>query len=95
MAIRFAGEFATERAPDEVYDLLINPMKFGPLLPSFQGMTQEDATHFTVKVSVGASSLTGSVDMKMELSEADRPLRAQYAGESDGLREQCCSDHRL
>jgi len=43
-------------------------------------MTQQDATHFTVKVNIGISYIKGAADMKMELTEADRPKRAQYTG---------------
>ena len=81
MAIKFYGEFATERRPEEVYDFLTDPKKFAPLLPDFQSMTQQDATHFTVKVNVGISYIRGAADMRMELTQADRPKRAQYKGQ--------------
>ena len=81
MAIKFGGEFEVKRTPEEVYDLLTDPKKFAPLLPDFQGMTQQDATHFTVKVNVGISYIKGAADMKMELTEAERPHRAQYKGQ--------------
>jgi uncharacterized protein len=81
MAIKFDGEFETERAPEEVYDFLTDPKTFAPLLPDFQSMTQQDATHFRVKVSVGISYIRGLADMKMELAQADRPRRAQYNGQ--------------
>jgi carbon monoxide dehydrogenase subunit G len=50
------------------------------LLPDFQGMTQRDATHFIVTVKVAIANMSGNIDMNMELTEAQRPLRAQYAG---------------
>ncbi len=81
MAIKFGGEFEIERPPEEVYDFLTDPKKFAPLLPDFQGMTQQDATHFTVKVNVGISYIKGAADMKMELTQAERPKRAQYKGQ--------------
>ena len=81
MAIKFGGEFEVKRTPEEVYDFLTDPNKFAPLLPEFQGMTLQDATHFTVKVKVGISYIKGVADMKMELTEADRPRRAQYKGQ--------------
>jgi carbon monoxide dehydrogenase subunit G len=81
MAIKFDGEFETERTPEEVYDFLTDPEKFAPLLPDFQSMTRQDATHFTVKVNVGISYIRGAADMKMELTRADRPTRAQYKGQ--------------
>ena len=81
MPIKFAGEFQAQRKPEEVYDFLIDPKKFGPLLPEFQGMTQLDDTHFTVKVNVGVSYIKGTAEMKMQLAEAERPNRAQYKGQ--------------
>jgi uncharacterized protein len=81
MAIKFGGEFEVNKSPEEVYDFLTDPNKFAPLLPEFQGMTQQDATHFTVKVNVGVSYIKGAAHMKMELTEAERPKRAQYKGQ--------------
>ena len=81
MAIKFGGEFEAPRKPEEVYDFLTDPQKFGPLLPDFQGMTVQDATHFTVKVNVGISYIKGTAEVKMELAQADRPRRAQYKGQ--------------
>jgi len=81
MAIKFGGEFEVPRNPEEVYAFLTNPQKFGPLLPDFQGMTVQDATHFTVKVGVGISYIKGTAEVKMELAEAERPKRAQYKGQ--------------
>ena len=81
MAIKFGGEFELKESPEEVYDFLTDPKKFAPLLPDFQGMTQQDATHFTVKVNVGISYIKGTAEVKMQLAEADRPKRAQYKGQ--------------
>jgi uncharacterized protein len=81
MAIKFSGEFEVKRTPEEVYDFLTDPSKFAPLLPEYQGMSVQDATHFTVKVNVGISHIKGVADVKMELAQAERPTRAQYKGE--------------
>jgi carbon monoxide dehydrogenase subunit G len=81
MAIKFGGEFEVSRKPEEVYDFLTDPQKFAPLLPDFQGMTAQDATHFTVKVNVGISYIKGTAEVKMELAQAERPRRAQYKGQ--------------
>jgi len=81
MAIKFGGEFEVKRQPEEVYDFLTDPKKFAPLLPDFQGMTEQDATHFTVKVNVGISYIKGTAEVKMHLAQAQRPKRAQYKGQ--------------
>lgn len=81
MAIKFGGDFEVKRDPEEVYDFLTDPNKFAPLLPDFQGLSVQDPTHFTVKVNVGVSYIKGTADVKMELSQAERPTRAQYKGQ--------------
>ena len=81
MAIKFAGEFEVKRTPEEVHDFLIDPSRFAALLPDFQGLSVQNATHFTVKVKVGISHIKGTAEVKMELAEAERPKRAQYKGQ--------------
>ena|ERR1700686_4394251 len=81
MAIKFSGEFEVKKKPEEVYDFLTDPNRFAPLLPDFQGLSVQDAKHFTVKLNVGISYIKGNADVKMELAEADRPRRAQYKGQ--------------
>ncbi len=81
MAIKFSGEFEVKRKPEEVYEFLTDPNRFAPLLPDFEGVSVEDATHFTVKVKVGISYIKGTAHVKLELSETDHPRRAQYKGQ--------------
>jgi carbon monoxide dehydrogenase subunit G len=81
VAIKFAGTFEVQRKPEEVYDFLTDPQKFAPLLPDFQSVLVEDASHFTVKVNVGISYIKGVADVKMQLAESLRPTRAQYKGQ--------------
>src|SRR5271168_2556279 len=86
MAIKFAGEFEVKRTPEDVYDFLSDPSKFAALLPDFQGLSIQDATHFTVKVNVGISYIKGTAEVKLELAEADPPKRAQYKGQGSMAR---------
>ena len=88
MAINFSGEFTTPRSQDEVFDFLSDPNKFGPLLPDFQSMSMQDPTHFIVKVRVGVGNIRGSAELKMELSEAVKPQRAQYKGQGTAVGSQ-------
>jgi carbon monoxide dehydrogenase subunit G len=88
LAINFSGEFTTPRSPEEVFDFLSDPNRFGPLLPDFQSMSMQDPTHFTVKVKVGVGNIRGSAELKMELSEAVKPLRAQYKGQGSAVGSQ-------
>ena len=77
MAIKFDGEFEVQRTPEEVYEFLIDPQRFAPLLPEFQAVSVQDAEHFSVKVNVGISHIKGVADVKMRLAEARRPERAR------------------
>jgi len=81
MAIKLDGEFEVKRSAEEVYDFLIDPNKFAPLLPDFQGMSVQDASQFTVQVKVGISHIKGIAHVKMELAQLERPKRAQYKGQ--------------
>ncbi len=81
MAIKFGGNFEVTRSPEEVYDFLTDPNKFAPLLPDFQSMDIQDERHFAVRVNVGISYIKGTANVKMELAEANRPIRAQYKGQ--------------
>jgi len=88
LAITFSGEFTSPRTPDEVYDFLSDPNKFAPLLPDYESMSVQDATHFTVKVRVGVGNIRGSAEIKMELAEAVRPQRALYRGKGSAVGSQ-------
>jgi uncharacterized protein len=81
LAIKLSGEFTVKKSPDEAYDFLTDPNKFAPLLPEFQSLSMQDKTHFTIKVNVGISYIKGAANVKLELTEAERPRRAQYKGQ--------------
>jgi carbon monoxide dehydrogenase subunit G len=88
VAINFTGEFTAPRSPEEVFEFLADPNRFGPLLPDFESMTVQDATHFTVKVRVGVGNIRGTAEIKMELAEATRPQRAVYKGHGTAVGSQ-------
>jgi carbon monoxide dehydrogenase subunit G len=88
LAINFSGEFIAPRSSDEVFVFLSDPNQFAPLLPDFQSMSMQDATHFTVKVKVGVGNIRGTAELKMELAEAVKPVRAQYKGQGTAVGSQ-------
>jgi len=81
MAIKLEGEFEVRRSAEEVYEFLVDPGRFAPLLPEFRGVAVQDTNHFTVKVNVGISHIKGVAEVKMELAQGERPKRAQYKGQ--------------
>jgi len=88
VAISFNGEFDAQRNPDEVFDFLSDPQKFGALFPDFESMTSQDATHFIIKLRVSVGNLSGSAELAMELAEATRPQRALYKGTGSAVGSQ-------
>jgi carbon monoxide dehydrogenase subunit G len=81
MAIKLGGEFEIKHSPDEVFDFLTDPQRFAPLLPDFQSVKVEDATHFRIFVKVGISYIKGVAEVNLHLAEVERPSRAKYKGE--------------
>jgi carbon monoxide dehydrogenase subunit G len=83
MEIKFGGDFTAKKKLEEVYDFLVDPNRFCPLLPDYQSMEMQDAKNFLVKLSVGISHIRGTAAVKMSLVETDRPTRAVYEGKGD------------
>ena len=81
MAFSFGGEFGVTQSPQSVYDFLVDPQKFAPLMPDFQSVSMQDPSHYTVKLNVGISHIRGVADVKIELSQAEPPTRAQFKGQ--------------
>ena len=76
-----SGTFLVPRQPDEVFDLLATPERFAPLLPDYESMTMQDATHFVLRTAVALGRVNGHANLAMELKQTKRPIFAQYAGE--------------
>lgn len=75
-----SGAFSIRRTPDEVFDLLSNPERFAPLMPDFESMAIQDATHFTMRTVIAIGEIKGHANLFMELLEASRPTRVEYRG---------------
>lgn len=83
MEIKFNGDFVVKKTPQEVYDFLVDPNRFCPLLPDYESMEILGHNNFLVKLSVGISHIRGTAAVKMSLIEAERPSRAVYEGKGD------------
>jgi carbon monoxide dehydrogenase subunit G len=76
-----SGTFLTTRRAEEVFDLLADPHRFAPLLPDFECMTVQDASHFTLQIAISVAQISGHANLAMELFEAVRPCRrVSYRG---------------
>lgn len=83
MEIKFNGDFTVKKTPQEVYDFLVDPKRFCPLLPDYQSMEIVDGKNFLVKLSVGISHIRGTAAVKMSLVETQNAARAVYEGKGD------------
>ncbi|SRR5712671_5407775 len=83
MEIKFNGDFTVKKTPQEVYDFLVDPNRFCPLLPDYQSMEVVDAKNFVVKLSVGISHIRGTAAVKMSLVETHNAARAVYEGRGE------------
>jgi uncharacterized protein len=83
MEIKFGGDFTVKKTPEAVYDFLIDPHRFCPLLPDYESMEIRDDKSFLVKLSVGISHIRGTAAVKMSLIDTERPNRAVYEGKGD------------
>jgi len=83
MEIKLAGDFTVQKTPEEVYSFLVDPKRFCPLLPDFQGMEVVDSKNFQVKLSVGISHIRGTASVKMTLVDEQRPRQAAYEGKGE------------
>src|SRR5271165_1552990 len=75
-----SGAFSVRRTVEEVFDSLSDPERFAPLMPDFESMTMQDATHFTLRTVIAIGEIQGHANLAMELLTATRPERVGYAG---------------
>jgi carbon monoxide dehydrogenase subunit G len=75
------GTFLTDRSADEVFDLLSSPERFAPLVPDFESMSVQDASHFTIRIVIAIGEISGHANLAMELREAIRPSAVTYVGQ--------------
>ncbi|MDR2838230.1 MAG: molybdopterin-dependent oxidoreductase [Azonexus sp.] len=80
MEMKFSGEFAVSPPPAEVFDLLSDPQKFAPLLPTFSSLEMIDANTAQVKVSVGIGKIRGTATTQLTLTKKVAPSHAAYVG---------------
>ena len=80
MGIKFDGEFTVTASPQEVYDLLADPQKFAPLLPTYRSLEVKDERTTDVTVDVGVGKIRGSAVVTLALEGEEAPRRAAYSG---------------
>jgi carbon monoxide dehydrogenase subunit G len=83
MEIKLGGDFTVKKTQEDVYDFLVDPNRFCPLLPDFQSVEILDAKNFMMKLSVGISHIRGTAAVKMSLVDSQRAKHAVYEGKGD------------
>jgi len=83
MEIKLAGDFTVRKTSEEVYNFLVDPNRFCPLLPDFQSMEVVDPKNFLVKLRVGISHIRGPAAVKLTLVDEHRPTQAAYEGKGE------------
>jgi carbon monoxide dehydrogenase subunit G len=76
-----SGTFLTTRSAEELFDLVADPQRFAPLLPNFESMSVQDATHFTLRIKIAVGQVSGHANLAMELLDAVRPDGVAYRGQ--------------
>lgn len=83
MEIQFGDNFVVSKKLEEVYDFLVDPKRFCPLLPEYESMEIQDDGTFLVKLKVGISHIRGTATVRMSLVQTERPKNAVYEGKGD------------
>lgn len=85
MEMSFNGEFEVAIPREEAYDLLVEPNKFIPVLPTYHSMMDKEGGEgiYIVKVKVGIGKIHGIATTEMSLTESSRPVKAEYTGKGN------------
>jgi len=83
MIIQFGGDFVVQKKPAEVYEFLVDPERFCPLLPDYQSMKKQSEKEFSVVMRVGISHIRGNATVRMTLAEEKPTTHALYDGKGD------------
>jgi len=81
LPVTHSGTFLACCHAEAAFDLLSTPDRFAPLLPDYESMEQQDATHFTMRTVLAIGQIHGHINLTMELREASRPYRVGYRGQ--------------
>ena len=80
MEMKFDGEFKIDLPREEVFEILSDPEKFAPLLPTFHSMEMKDERTASLKVKVGIGKILATSTTELTLEESVPPKRARYVG---------------
>lgn len=82
MAI-FEEAFTVNAAADAVWDFLLDPTRLAACIPGCESLEVEDATTYRVRLTVKVGFLSTTQEMRMAITEADRPRRLVAVGRGE------------
>ncbi len=80
MEMKFDGEFTIELPREKVFELLSDPEKFAPLLPTFHSLEMVDDRTANLRVKVGIGKIHALATTQLLLDEAVAPESIRYIG---------------
>jgi carbon monoxide dehydrogenase subunit G len=79
----FEEEFTVNASSETVWDFLLDPQRVAPCLPGCERLEVEDATTYRVRLSVKVGFLTTTQDLRVTITEAERPCRLVALGRGE------------
>ncbi len=80
MEMKFDGEFRIELPREKVFELLSDPEKFAPLLPTYHSLEMLDEKTANLRVKVGIGKIRALASTRLILDEALPPESIRYIG---------------
>lgn len=85
MEMTFKGEFEVAIPQQQAFDLLSDPEKFAPMMPTYHSMKMRDERHAMLKVKVGIGKISAIATTELILEEKVSPSRISYLGKGKVL----------
>jgi len=79
------GKFVVKRPCEAVYRFLIDPERFGKILPDLKSLEVLSPTSFTAVFSVGISFIRGDMEVRFDLIESRENREARFKGKGLGI----------
>ena len=79
----FEEEFTVNAAADAVWDFLLDPTRLAACIPGCESLQAEDATTYRVRLAVKVGFLSTTQDLRLTITEADRPRRLVAVGRGE------------
>ncbi len=79
----FEEEFTVQASPDAVWDFLLDPTRLAACIPGCESLQVEDATTYRVRLTVKVGFLSTTQDLRLTITEADRPRRLVAVGRGE------------